>query len=660
MKTPRFLLGAAVLFWGVQSGRLALAVPMAIALEGWHWTAARWEIAPIGFQRVADVCTWTFLIAAGYLTFSLGMPVPVLRILEWLPVMVAPLVLAQLYSTAGRIELAALFTSLRGARGSRWARVQVDLAPAYAVVCALAAGAANHRTPAYFGGVTLLLLWALWTVRPPRAVGTWLAAAVLSVALGYAGHHGLAQLQAALVNYAIDYLNANLTRTDPYRASTDIGHIGELKNSDRILLRVSLAGETRTPLLLHRASYDVYTNATWLARDAPFEMLPGQEGARWVLAASEASGRAVTVSESFPQGRGVLALATGAVEIHGLAGADMKRNRLGTVQVERQPGIARYAMEVADAAYARDAPGAYDLRVPATEAAAVEDLVSRLGLRTMNATDALEVLKHHFDRSFRYSTYRAGRARESTPLADFLLRTKSGHCEYFATATVLIARAIGIPARYGTGFSVQEWSELEQSYVVRERHAHAWARVHLDGAWRDFDTTPPQWFVEEAQQASAWEPLRDLWAWLEWEIGIWRAGEGERSVPGWLLALVVPLVAVLAWRVHRAGGFVRRHAAVAHIDERTRQGADSPFYRIEAHLAALGCARMPHEPSGEWIDRAARALIGLEVEPLRRLLELHYRYRFDPEGLDDSGRDALAAGVTQWLGAARSLAQRGV
>jgi len=658
MKTPRFLVGAAVLFWGAQTGRLALAVPAALALEAWQWTAVRWEIAPIGFQRVADVCTWTFLIVAGYLTFSLGMPVPVLRILEWLPVMVAPLLLAQLYSTAGRIELAALFTSLRAAPGSRLARMQVDLAPAYAIVCALAAGAANHRTPTYFGGVALLALWALWCVRPQRSVGAWIAAATLAVGLGYAGHHGLSQLQAVLVNYAIDYLNANLTRTDPYRAATDMGHIGELKTSDRILLRVSLAEQSRTPLLLHRASYDLYANATWLARDAPFELLPAREGTRWALAESHVPARVVQVSETLPQGRGVLALPAGAVEIQGLVGADLKRNRLGTVQVERQPGIARYGVGVSDAAHVRDAPGPYDLRVPAAEAHAVEELVNRLGLRALTPAAAMRSLAHHFDAAFRYSTYRAGRAREATPLADFLLRTKSGHCEYFATATTLVARALGIPARYATGFSVQEWSELERSYVVRERHAHAWTRVYVDGAWRDLDTTPPQWFVEEARQAPVWEPLRDLWAWLEWELDVWRASEGERSVPGWVLSLLVPLIAVLAWRVHRAGGFVRKRRAAPASEPRSSHGAVSPFYRIEARLAALGCARLPHEPLSEWIERAGRTWAKLDVETLRELLDLHYRHRFDPEGLDDRGRSALAAGVAQWLAGASALTRR--
>lgn len=46
---------------------------------------------------------------------------------------------------------------------------------------------------------------------------------------------------------------------------------------------------------------------------------------------------------------------------------------------------------------------------------------------------------------FRYSTVR-GRVNLAgdTPLAEFLTRSRSGHCEYFATAAALLLRAAGI------------------------------------------------------------------------------------------------------------------------------------------------------------------------------------------------------------------------
>jgi len=54
-----------------------------------------------------------------------------------------------------------------------------------------------------------------------------------------------------------------------------------------------------------------------------------------------------------------------------------------------------------------------------------------------------------------------------------------------------------VPTRYAVGYSVQEWSRLEQRYIVRARHGHSWALVYVNGAWRDVDTTPAIVHAEE-------------------------------------------------------------------------------------------------------------------------------------------------------------------
>ena len=49
------------------------------------------------------------------------------------------------------------------------------------------------------------------------------------------------------------------------------------------------------------------------------------------------------------------------------------------------------------------------------------------------------------------------RAQEAaTKVAEFLLKTRAGHCEHFATATTMLLRAAGVPTRYAVGYSVQE------------------------------------------------------------------------------------------------------------------------------------------------------------------------------------------------------------
>ena len=71
-------------------------------------------------------------------------------------------------------------------------------------------------------------------------------------------------------------------------------------------------------------------------------------------------------------------------------------------------------------------------------------------------------------------------------------------------------------------------------------------------------------------------------------------------------------------------------------------GLDSEFYELERGLAKRGLGRQPHEPLSIWLQRIAadRALVQIEA-PISKLLKLHYRYRFDPQGLTSSEREQL-------------------
>lgn len=71
----------------------------------------------------------------------------------------------------------------------------------------------------------------------------------------------------------------------------------------------------------------------------------------------------------------------------------------------------------------------------------------------------------------------------------FLLESKEGYCNYFATAFTLLARAQGIPARFVQGFCVPTKDSLETK--VYSGMAHAWPEVYLeDIGWIPFEPTP--------------------------------------------------------------------------------------------------------------------------------------------------------------------------
>ena len=74
----------------------------------------------------------------------------------------------------------------------------------------------------------------------------------------------------------------------------------------------------------------------------------------------------------------------------------------------------------------------------------------------------------------------------------------------------------------------------------------------------------------------------------------------------------------------------------------TSLALEQPDDLVGESLAARGVPRQTGEPLSEWLERAltAPALAGPRAA-LQELLGLHYRYRFDPQGLSATEREAL-------------------
>lgn len=73
---------------------------------------------------------------------------------------------------------------------------------------------------------------------------------------------------------------------------------------------------------------------------------------------------------------------------------------------------------------------------------------------------------------------------------EFLFVGRKGFCEHYAQAFVVLMRALDIPARVVTGYQGGESNPVDGVISIRQKDAHAWAEVWLEGdGWTRIDPT---------------------------------------------------------------------------------------------------------------------------------------------------------------------------
>jgi transglutaminase-like putative cysteine protease len=96
----------------------------------------------------------------------------------------------------------------------------------------------------------------------------------------------------------------------------------------------------------------------------------------------------------------------------------------------------------------------------------------------------------------RQGTYslKSGHASAEDPTADFLFGDRVGYCVHFAHAAVYLMRALGVPARVGAGYVVDEAARQGgSSILVTGANSHAWPEFYVEGVgWVIADVSPAQ------------------------------------------------------------------------------------------------------------------------------------------------------------------------
>jgi hypothetical protein len=686
MQPPPLLLGAALLFWGWQTGFPLIGAILAALIEGARLMRHRWEVSDHDFNRLWNFTALVFIAAAvfafttnqGGAAFGRMIENPDMAatrvlgeanqratasLLEWMPIIFFPFLLALVLNKRARMKLAVFSLIARRAKrkASPGSLAEAEVIPAWAYFgLSLVSASINTSTsPLFFVGTATLLAWALWTHRSGRfSMVVWIGSFLAAVALAYVSQQQLGNLRRFLDNYTPQWgPRGGGHRTNPWETSTAIGQIGRLKGSGTIVIRLESRDGTPAPSLLRTASYRYYQHETWTAKQRAGAVentgfnavLPEGRTGTWILLSTNAPHR-VQIATYLEGGKDVLPLPSGCARLEQLPAVDVATNGLGVALAEG-PGLVLFDAVYGSKGSIDSPPIAPDVQaVPEVEKPALDRVIKELGLSGQSTGRILRAINGLFQDKFEYTTWQQPRARaqtNSTALAEFLLRTRAGHCEYFATATVLLLRELGIPARYAVGWSVQEASG--SGFVVRERHAHSWCLVYYDGQWHDFDTTPASWSAEENRRASLLQFLGDAWSRVKFEFMKIRWGQSNlRKYVWWIVG---PMLLFLLYRLFRSKPErPSRALPISAARAPARMGLDSEFYWVETKLAEFGFVREPAETQGKFLDRA---LLDSRVAGLREvmtaLLSAHYRLRFDPAGLASEERDQLRRQVRESL-----------
>lgn len=272
---------------------------------------------------------------------------------------------------------------------------------------------------------------------------------------------------------------------------------------------------------------------------------------------------------------------------------------------------------------------------------------------------------------YRYTRFLDTLDHGADKVGDFLFdpdpAQRSGHCGYFATAMVMLARSLGLPARVAIGFACPVRG-LGRELEVQSSWAHAWAELYFEEVgWLVFEATPPasaeelppppelaeEGTVERGAEGAGPDSLaadapaspegeeeREAWSYvLDFDRDDQAALYGSLLEGGGGALLLAALLGLLGWALWRF--LARRRPALERfvsLPPRAR-GAVRFYARLLKALAAHGIRRR----AGQTPRELAAAAVAQDeaLRPALAVTALFERVRYGEEDLAPAERARL-------------------
>lgn len=296
-----------------------------------------------------------------------------------------------------------------------------------------------------------------------------------------------------------------LTRTSGFSEHVDLGVIGAVKQDPSLVMRVEfpdLKGSLSERLYFRGTAFDRYDGHSWantrLHRRSLIRSEDGafQTGSDPVITPTGLRQEVLLEPLDVP----VLFGATGVELVKG-AFPVVQMDVMGNLYLPYAPsGRFTYTVYSSPRRLGRDERAGKSFRYPDSILSPflqlphltprVSELAQAVTRQAATTYESVLAVEQHLRQHYQYSLD-VGQAQPINPLEEFLFTRKTGYCEHYATAMVVMLRTLKIPARLVTGYLPGEWNEFGNYYTVRQRDAHAWVEVFFPRAgWVVFDPTP--------------------------------------------------------------------------------------------------------------------------------------------------------------------------
>lgn len=642
MRFPPFFIGTATIFWGFCAGWEYFSILAAVIFEASRVVKTRFDLKDMDFIRISDLSSIVMLILLLYSYLENEPRMIFLYFITTIPIVFMPLLFAQLFSTRDTVIIGTAIG--KGVHSHS----PVDIRAPYLLMIFFATAASDTRN-VWFFIFTFLLIFILLSssVKDLKTFVKYIAFSVVAVLISLTFSLGIIKAHMALREKMMEmYRNwYNSQSSDPFKSSTAMGETGYLKLSGNIVMRVSPENREGIPMYLKNAEYNMLIGTVWYSRSKNSEPVFPEGEMEWQLFGEGAGERRMKISTWMGRnGKGILSLPVGSKRALKMDVAGIEKTGLGSILIDEGPDLLEFLITYDSKNRFEPFFDEKDLQIPEGEKDVVSQVMTKNQIKGVNDIQTLENIEKYFA-GFSYTLELEASSGESV-LDDFFNKTKSGHCEYFATATVLMLRAAGIPARYSNGYSVSEYSLLERSFIVRARDAHAWVTAFIGGKWVTVDTTPTQWRAVDKESRSIIEPVKDFFSWIRVQYENFRKQKNvlfNRALI--LIATVLTLFMMIKiyFRRKRVSGTDLKSDRFSGKIE----GLDSPFYQVLIKCSSDGIGKNENETLRKWVIKNSEKL--KEPKDIMKMISLHEQLRFNPSSPKNDIRNELQKECDKWI-----------